>query len=289
MNIAARPVVAEAEPISQGAIALIAAIVKQRTGQEITANRTWRIETALQPILRNHQCASIDELAGRLSTTSDPAFADSVVEAILNYETSFFRDASVLDQVVDAALTLRAEAGNRRFRIWSAGCSTGQEPYSLAILLAERLAADDPAFPEIIATDVSGHALGRARSGRYTQFEIQRGMPIRRMMTWFDSDKDEWVARRDLVRRVQFRPLNLADDFQAPGKFDLILCRNVMLYFSAALRRQVFDRLAGSMTDTAMLVLGAGETVIGQTEALAPCQRFRGFYRRAEMAKRRAD
>ena len=289
MNIETRPMAAQTAPLSQGATALIAAIVKQRTGQEITANRTWRIETALQPILRSHECASIDELAAQLATTTDPAFTDSVVEAILNYETSFFRDASILDQVVDAALTLRAESGNRRFRIWSAGCSTGQEPYSLAILLAERLGTDDPAFPEIVATDVSGHALARGRAGRYTQFEIQRGMPIRRMMTWFDSDQDEWVARRDLIRRVQFRPLNLAHDFQTPGKFDLILCRNVMLYFSAALRRQLFDRLAGAMTDTGMLVLGAGETVIGQTDALAPCQRFRGFYRRAEMAKGRAD
>ncbi|MBW4329492.1 protein-glutamate O-methyltransferase CheR [Stakelama sp. CBK3Z-3] len=274
--------------LSQGALGVIAAILEQRTGQQVGASRSWRIETALQPLLRLNDFASLDDLATAVVSNPDSPLTDTVIEAIVNHETSFFRDASILDQIVDAALTVRAENNGRRFRIWSAGCSTGQEPFSLAILLSERLAADDPAFPEIVATDISAMALRRAQAGRFSQFEIQRGLPVRRMISWFDSVDEEWIARSDLVRRVQFRRNNLANEAPPPGKFDLILCRNVLLYFSDELRSRVFAKLAGAMRDESLLVLGAGETVIGHTKALMPCQRFRGFYRRTPATARDA-
>ncbi|NLS29017.1 Chemotaxis protein methyltransferase Cher2 [Sphingomonas sp. S2M10] len=266
---------------SGGAMQLIGALLEQRTGQQIAANRAWRIETALKPVLRERGLPSLDALVGQLLGARTGELADQVVDVLLNQETSFFRDVAVLDQIAAAAVAVQAEAGSRRLRIWSAGCSTGQEPLSLAMLFAEKSAAF-PMPPEIVATDVSAAALARARAGRYSQFEIQRGLPVRRMVEWFDTEGGDWVARQELVRRIQFRQQNLTADAPPPGKFDIILCRNVMLYFSPPLRRQVFDRLASAIQPGGLLVLGAGETVIGLTEHFTPSETFRGFYRAAD-------
>ncbi len=263
---------------SSGAMNMIAALLEQRTGQQIAANRAWRIETALKPLLRARGLATLDALVGELIAARTGELADQVVDALLNQETSFFRDAAVLETIADAALAMQAEHPERKVRIWSAGCSTGQEPLSLAMLFAERNAA-----PEILASDVSPAALSRARAGRFSQFEIQRGLPVRRMMTWFDGAGGDWVVKPELVRRVQFRQHNLTADAPPPGKFDIILCRNVLLYFSLQLRRQVFDALAAAIRPGGVLVLGAGETVIGLTDHFVPCDRLRGFYRAVDV------
>jgi chemotaxis protein methyltransferase CheR len=267
---------------SSGAMNMIAALLEQRAGQQIAANRAWRIETALKPILRERGLSTLDELVAQLITARTGELGDQVVDALLNQETSFFRDAAVLDAIGDAAAQIHGEAGNRRIRLWSAGCSTGQEPLSLAMLFSERGLAEGVYSPEIIATDISPQALTRARAGRFSQFEIQRGLPVRRMMTWFDSVGGDWVARPDLVRRIQFRQHNLTADAPPAGAFDIILCRNVLLYFSPEVRRQVFDTLFSAIRPGGLLVLGAGETVIGQTEHFTPSERFRGFYRAVE-------
>ncbi len=259
---------------NSGAMNMIAALLEQRTGQQIAANRAWRIETAVKPLMRARGLATLDALVGQLIAARTGELADQVVDALLNQETSFFRDAAVLDTIADAALEMQAAHPERKLRIWSAGCSTGQEPLSLAMLFAER-----NALPEILASDVSPAALTRARAGRYSQFEIQRGLPVRRMMLWFDAAGGDWVAKPELVRRVQFRQHNLTGDAPPPGKFDIILCRNVLLYFSLQLRRQVFETLAAAIRPGGVLVLGAGETVIGLTEDFVPCDRLRGFYR----------
>ena len=266
---------------SPAAMNMIAALLEQRAGQQIAANRAWRIETALKPILRERGLASLDELVAQLVAARTGELGDQVVDALLNQETSFFRDAAVLDAVGDAAQEMKAEAGDRRLRIWSAGCSTGQEPLSLAMLLAERGIGEGPCAPEIVATDISPAALARARTGKFSQFEIQRGLPVRRMMTWFDTVGGDWVAKPELVRRVHFRQQNLTADPAPPGKFDIILCRNVLLYFSPTVRRTVFDILSSAIRPGGLLVMGAGETVIGQTDHFTPSERFRGFYRAA--------
>ena len=271
-----------AQPLpSPGAMNMIAALLEQRAGQQIAANRAWRIETALKPILRERGLASLDELVAQLVAARTGELGDLVVDALLNQETSFFRDAAVLDAVGEAAEEMHAEAPDRRLRVWSAGCSTGQEPLSLAMLFAERTLGEGLRAPEIVATDISPAALARARTGKFTQFEIQRGLPVRRMMTWFDTVGGDWVAKPELVRRVQFRQQNLTADPPPPGKFDIILCRNVLLYFSPEVRRTVFDILSSAIRPGGLLVMGAGETVIGQTEHFTPSERFRGFYRAA--------
>ena len=264
---------------SSGAINVIGALLEQRTGQQIAANRAWRIETALKTVLRDHGLDSVDQLIGRLTSTRTGPLADAVVDALLNNETSFFRDAGVLELVVEAAAAIAAEQPGRRLRIWSAGCSTGQEPYSLAMLFEEAYVARGLPFPEIVATDVSAATVDRARSGRFSQFEIQRGLPIRRMMTWFDQEGTEWVVRPELARRIQFRRHNLAQDAAPPGKFDLVLCRNVLFYFPQAMRCHAYQTLRSAIRDGGALLLGAGETVIGQTDAFVPCSQIRGLYR----------
>lgn len=264
---------------SPGAINLIGALLEQRTGQQIAADRAWRIETALKPVLRDHGFDTLDQLIGQLAGARTGALADAIVNALLNQETSFFRDPGVIEAVIEAAQALQADMPGRRLRIWSAGCSVGQEPYSLAMLFAELAVSRDFAMPEIVATDVCPSALARARAGRYSQFEIQRGLPVRRMVTWFDSVDGAWVARPELAKRVQFRNHNLTRDPPPVGKFDIVLCRNVLLYFSGGTRRSVFDTLRGATREGGLLVLGAGETVIGQTDAFRPSDRFRGFYR----------
>jgi chemotaxis protein methyltransferase CheR len=268
-------------PASSGAMNLIASLLEQRTGQQIAANRAWRIETALKPLLRERGLSTLDELVAQLIATRTGELGDQVVDALLNQETSFFRDAAVLDQVAEAVQSMQApaQAGGRRVRIWSSGCSTGQEPFSLAMLLDERGLGEGSGAPEIVATDVSPAALSRARQGKFSQFEIQRGLPVRRMMTWFDAAGGDWVAKPELVRRIQFRQHNLTAEAPPPGRFDLVLCRNVLLYFSMPVRKQVFDILHSAMRPGGLLVLGAGETVIGVTDDFKPCEQYRGFYR----------
>lgn len=261
---------------TKSAMSVLTAILEARTGQQLAANREWRVETVLKPLLRDLGIDSIDALARAAQHSAQ--IGERVADALLNQESSFFRDAAVFDMVAEAVEALHVEQPRRRPRIWSAGCSFGQEPLSLAMLFGEKGVGRTTAAPEIVATDVSDIALTRARAGRYSQFEIQRGLPVRRMVRWFETDGDEWVANPELVRRIAFRQMNLVSDPLPIGRFDVILCRNVLLYLNAELRRTVFERFATVIRPGGVLVLGAGETVIGQTEAFRPSQRYRGLY-----------
>lgn len=265
------------DPVGGGAARAIIALLNERTGQELDANRAWRIDSALQPVLRETGLNNLNALVTALADDAAGRLGEAVVDALLNQETSFYRDTGVLDLAADVLSAQHRAEPNRRARAWSAGCSVGQEPYSLAMLMAERAAAGEGA-PDIVATDVSQTAIARARAGRYSQFEIQRGLPVRRMLDWFEQDGDEWVARGELVRLVSFRRHNLVSEPPPFGMFDLLLCRNVLLYFSGEMRRRVFDRLADALRPGGVLILGAGETTIGQTDRFRPSQRFRGAY-----------
>lgn len=265
---------------SQVALNVFSALLEARTGQQIASYRSWRVDTALKPLLRDRTLDTLDQLVGLLLDGRDSTIGDQIVDALVNQETSFFRDAPVFDMVVEAVAAVEAEG--RRARIWCAGCSTGQEPLSLAMLFAERAEAGKP-MPEIVATDVSDAAVARTRAGKYTQFEIQRGLPIRRMMRWFDADGSDWAAKAELTRLVTARRQNLVADRPPAGMFDVVLCRNVLLYLSAATKAEVFDRFATALRPGGTLVLGAGETVIGQTRLFEPSRRLRGFYERASL------
>jgi chemotaxis protein methyltransferase CheR len=258
----------------------LAGLLEQMTGQQLASNRRWRIETALQPVMRHHNISSLDMLAG-LASQPGSALREDVVEALLNHETSFYRDLAVYKGIGDEALPVLAQARpSKRLRIWSAGCSTGQEVYSLAFLFSNKAAHWDDWQIDILGTDVSPQAIAQARNGVYSQFEVQRGLPIGDLIARFEQEGDDWRIRSLLKARTNFSVHNLLDPPPA-GQFDMILCRNVLLYFSAERRRTVLDRLASAIAPDGMLILGAGETVLGQTEAFTPDPELRGIYRPA--------
>lgn len=258
----------------------LAGLLEQMTGQQLANTRRWLIETALQPVMRKHDISSLDMLAG-LASQPGSALREDVVEALLNHETSFYRDLLVFRAIGEDVLPVLAQARPaKRLRIWSAGCSTGQEAYSLAFLFGAQGTRWDDWQIDIIATDVSPQATAQARSGVYSQFEVQRGLPIGDLMARFEQDGDNWRVRLPLKARISFMTHNLLDPPPA-GRFDMILCRNVLLYFSAERRRSVLDRLASAIQSDGMLILGAGETVLGQTDAFTPDPQLRGIYRPA--------
>jgi chemotaxis protein methyltransferase CheR len=267
--------------VSDSSGRILASLLEARTGQQLTMSRRWRIETALSSLLRERGIASLDELITILVMGREPSLSNKVVEALLNNETYFFRDRSPFDLLTAHALPTLAtkRAANRRISIWSAGCSTGQEAYSLAMLFAENPATWAGWTIDILATDVSTSVIERARCGVYTPFEVQRGLGINQMIRWFEESHAGWRAVEALRRPVRFQVHNLLELPPHPGAFDIVLCRNVLLYLSPEKRSLAFERMASAMAPDGWLMLGAGETVIGQTRKLVSDSSARGLYR----------
>ena len=269
--------------VSDSSSRILAGLLEARTGQQLTMSRRWRIETALASLLRERGIATLDELITILVMGREPSLSQRVVEALLNNETYFFRDRSPFDLLGATVLPRLAEtrAASKRIRIWSAGCSTGQESYSLALLFAEDPARWAGWSIDIVGSDVSESAVARARSGLYTQFEVQRGLGIAQMIRWFEETGDGWRAVEPLRKNIRFQVHNLLEAPPHPGagQFDIVLCRNVLLYLNADKKRLAFDRLASALAPDGMLMLGAGETVIGQTDKLVADRDWRGLYR----------
>ena len=267
--------------VSDSSSRILAGLLEARTGQQLTMSRRWRIETALSSLLRARDIATLDELITILVMGREPALSNLVVEALLNNETYFFRDRQPFDLLAGQFLPAlsRARSAKKSLKIWSAGCSTGQEPYSLAMLFA-----DDPVkwagwTIDILGSDVSSQVVDRARAGTYTQFEVQRGLGIQQMIRWFTESEDGWRAAEPLRRQVRFQVHNILEPAPHPGQFDIILCRNVLLYLSPEKRAAAFDRPASALAPDGALMLGAGETVIGQTTRFASDRETRGLYR----------
>ncbi|HKX92073.1 MAG TPA: protein-glutamate O-methyltransferase CheR [Sphingomicrobium sp.] len=267
--------------ISDSSTRILAGLLEARTGQQLTMSRRWRIETALSALLRERGIATLDELITILVMGQEPSLSQQVVEALLNNETYFFRDRAPFDLLARHALPeLHARREKvRRIRIWSAGCSTGQEVYSLAMLFAEEPDKWRGWTIDILGTDVSTACIDRARAGTYTQFEVQRGLGINQMIKWFEECADGWRAVEPLRKPVRYQVHNLLEPAPHPGGFDIVLCRNVLLYLSPDKKALAFERLAGSMAEDGWLMLGAGETVIGQTTKLGADIKARGLYR----------
>jgi chemotaxis protein methyltransferase CheR len=254
--------------------------LEARTGQQLTMSRRWRIETALAALLRERAIPTLDELITILVMGREPSLATEVVEALLNNETYFFRDRTPFDMLSKTPLPkLIQRRQSKRLRIWSAGCSTGQEAYSLAMLFAEDPLRWAGWTIDILGTDVSESAVRRAREGVYSQFEVQRGLGINQMIRWFEETDNGWRAVEPLRRMVRFQVQNLLEPPPHPGQFDIVLCRNVLLYLNAERRSLIFDRMAGAMEPDGWLMLGAGETVIGQTRRFEADPEARGLYR----------
>lgn len=269
--------------VSDASSRILAGLLEARTGQQLTMSRRWRIETALQPLMRERGIGSLDGLVAALVARSDERLAEAVVEALLNNETFFFRDRQAFDLLLGPGLrrleTLRRR--ERRLAIWCAGCSTGQEAYSIAMHFAENKARWSGWTIDIVGTDVSRSAVEQAKSGVYSQFEVQRGLPVLQMMRWFEElPGAAWRVAAELRRSVRFEVASLVGPAAPAERFDIILCRNVLLYFSPEMRRSAFVRLASAVAEDGALMLGAGETVIGHTDAFASDPECRGLYLR---------
>ena len=253
---------------------IIGELLTQRTGQQLTEGRRWRVSSALSGLFRELGIENVDQLACMLERPGEQRLATKVVESLLNNETYFFRDQAYFSQLSNHVLPdlARSRAESKRLSIWSAGCSTGQEALSLAMIFAEQSPRWKNWTIEILGTDVSGKAVETARSGLYTQFEIQRGISVAQMLNFF--------AASDKIRSMtRFQQHNILDYPPSPGRFDLVMCRNVLLYFDPATRSAAFDRVATGIASDGWLMLGAGETGVGQTERFRPANCGSSLYR----------
>ena len=254
-------------------------LLKERSGLDLSADKQYLLESRLIPLARKAGVPGLPELVQKLKGGAEPLIAD-VVEAMTTNETFFFRDKVPFDHFKGTIMPamLQARAGRRSLRIWCAASSTGQEPYSIAMCLKELGAALTGWRVEIIATDLSQGVLEKSRAGLFSQFEVQRGLPIQLLVKHFTQTGELWQLNADIRAMVQFRQLNLLQDFSNLGVFDIIFCRNVLIYFDQNTKTNVFGRLAKVIEPDGFLMLGAAETVVGLTEAFKPYPDRRGLY-----------
>ena len=255
-------------------------LLRQRSGLVLSADKQYLVESRLLPIARKCGFAGLGELVLKLKVPGAEALIADVVDAMTTNETFFFRDKIPFEHFRETMLPamLAARAEKRHLRIWCAACSTGQEPYSLAMGLKELGKALDGWRIEILATDIAREVIDRARAGSYSQFEVQRGLPITYLVKYFTQVDDTWQIAPELRAMVKFRQLNLLRDFSTLGTFDIVFCRNVLIYFDSPTKIDVLHRMARSIASDGFLVLGAAETVVGLTDRLKPYADRRGLY-----------
>ncbi|HEV1999033.1 MAG TPA: CheR family methyltransferase [Xanthobacteraceae bacterium] len=255
-------------------------LLKERSGLVLGDDKEYLVEARLMPVARRAGVGSIAELVRRLRASEGKALIVDVVEAMMINESFFFRDRLPFDRLRDTVLPalIAARAESRRLRIWSAASSTGQEPYSLAMLLKEFAPSLSGWTVEIVASDISNEVTEKARTGLYTQFEVQRGLPIHLLMTHFERSDERWRIAADLREMVRFKQQNLLDDFSALGRFDVVFLRNVLIYFDQATKADVLQRVANVLVPDGYLLLGAAETVVGVSDHFQTIADRQGLY-----------
>jgi chemotaxis protein methyltransferase CheR len=254
-------------------------VLKDRSGLDLSADKQYLVESRLLPLARRSNLPGIPELVLKMKSGAEQ-LTTQVVEAMTTNETFFFRDKIPFDHLHDGVLPglIQSRASRRSLRIWSAACSTGQEPYSIAMCLREYGPALAGWRIEIVATDLSQEVLEKSKAGLYSQFEVQRGLPIQLLVKYFTQLGELWQLSADIRGMVQHRQLNLLQDFSHLGKFDVIFCRNVLIYFDQPTKASIFERLAKVLEPDGTLMLGAAESVVGITDAFRPNQERRGLY-----------
>ena len=253
-------------------------ILKDRSGLDLSSDKQYLVESRLIPLAQRVGLSGIGELVQKLKGGSDPLTSE-VVEAMTTNETFFFRDKIPFDHLNEAVLPalMQARASRRALRIWCAASSTGQEPYSIAMCVKE-FAGLAGWRVEIVATDLSQEVLEKSKAALYSQFEVQRGLPIQMLVRYFKQIGELWQLNADIRGMVQHRQLNLLQDFSHLGTFDLIFCRNVLIYFDQDTKAGIFDRLSRMLEPDGVLALGAAESVVGISDAFKPYPERRGLY-----------
>jgi chemotaxis protein methyltransferase CheR len=247
---------------------LVRRILKEHSGLNLGEDKQDMLEGKLRPLLREFALPSLSHLVLAMMKPDADHLRSRVAQAVTVQESYFFRDKVPFHYFIDVMLPklMAKRDGQRRIRVWCAAAATGQEPYSLVMELAERDSKLAGWAVEIVATDFVEDALERARKGLYSQFEVQRGLPVSLLVKYFNKIGNAWEISSDIRRRVDFRTHNLLDGCQELGAFDIIFCRNVLIYFDDATKRAILARLAAQLAPDGYLVLGAAETTSGLSD-----------------------
>ncbi len=255
-------------------------LLKESSGLVLTQDKSYLIESRLNPIAKKWGYSDINAMTVVLRGVPPKDLIKDIIEAMTTNETSFFRDQRPFEIFKDTVLPYfkNKSGASKRLRIWCAASSSGQEPYSLAMTIKEE-AANMPGWSfDITATDISHEILEQAREGVYSQFEVQRGLPITHLMKYFTQQQDKWVINQDIKNMVQYKYFNLLDNMSTLGQFDVIFCRNVLIYFDPPTKKDVMERMSRQMSDDGFLFLGGAETVLGITDAFKAIKDKRGLY-----------
>ena len=257
-------------------------LAQTRSGLVLDNGKTYLVQSRLEPVARAHGYSGAPALLAALRAGAPESLIGACVDAMATHESLFFRDSSPFDQLADLILPelARARPAGQPLRVWSAACSSGQEPYSIAMLMQEQAAMLAGRRVEILATDMSEAILTKARRGLYSDFEVQRGLSPARRDRWMMRRDGGWEVAPALKAMVSFRRHNLLDGMTGLGPFDIVFCRNVLIYFDQAGKRRVLEQIAGATATDGVLFLGSAETVIGLTDAFALQAGARGVYRR---------
>ena len=256
-------------------------LLKEKSGLVITSDKSYLLDSRLSPVAKKWGYPSLEAMTTALQGVPDKDMVEDIVEAMTTNETSFFRDSKPFDLFRDFVLPFTQEkcAAQKNIRIWCAAASTGQEPYSLALILKELAETKMAGWnSNILATDLSNEVLEQAREGIYSQFEVQRGLPIQMLMNNFTQIEEKWQINEDIRNMVKYDTFNLLDNMTSLGTFDIIFCRNVLIYFDEETKAQILQRMAAQLDKNGILFLGGAETVLGITDAFKPVPEKRGIY-----------
>lgn len=255
-------------------------LLKRTSGLMITPEKVYLLQSRLLPIARRRGMQNLDQMVASLRMKPDKAVMDDIIEAMTTNETYFFRDDKAFKQLRENVLPalLKAREGSKKLRIWSAASSTGQEAYSMAMIFDELLAGKPGWSYEIVGTDISPAAVERAKKGEYSPFEVQRGLPIKLLMKYFTQTGQNWTVKDEMKKSISFRVFNLHDSFAPLGRFDLIVCRNVLIYFDDNDKRKVLAGMKEALSPDGYLFLGSSETILGLSTAFTIVPSFPGFY-----------
>jgi chemotaxis protein methyltransferase CheR len=254
--------------------------LKTRSGLVLSNEKQYLIESRLLPVARKAGLQSIAALVAKLKEPRETVLAEAVVEAMTTNESFFYRDKTPFDHFTQVMIPelMKSRASQKKIRIWCAAASTGQEPYTLAMCIKEMESKLAGWRFEILGTDISNEVLDRAKSGTYTQFEVQRGLPIQLLLKYFVQQGESWTISQQLRSMVQWKKFNLLESFASLGQFDIVFCRNVLIYFDQPTKADVLSRISKVMTPDGFLVLGAAETVVGLSDSFKPMPDRRGLY-----------
>jgi chemotaxis protein methyltransferase CheR len=255
-------------------------LVKERSGLVLTKDKLYLLESRLMPVARKRGMKNLEDLVSALRMRREEALIREVTEAMTTNESFFFRDIKPFELFRQTILPqlIQNRASKKHFRIWCAAASSGQEPYSLAITLKEESSRLAGWRHEIVGTDISTEVLAKAKAGLYSQFEVQRGLPIQLLLKYFKKQDDLWQIDAALRAMVQYREFNLLHDLKALGSFDVVFCRNVLIYFDQPTKTRVLDQISRLLPDDGLLFLGGAETVLGISEKFKPVAGQRGAY-----------